>query len=187
MCASIFAFEVLTVIVDSVFWRRWLWPEGEVLFFNTILNKSALWGVSFSSSFLSSRYLPLSLPLPLPTLLPSIPFLPLFSLCCSLIHSLVPSDISIKTLTYRSVSHLTPSPLTSPIWWYFLSALPRVLSLPLLLFPWGLYRDKRTHLLAIPALGYIVLYSFLPHKELRFIIYIVPFLNTVIGAAYTDL
>ena len=31
----------VTVVVDSVFRRRWLWPEGEVL------NKRHLWGVSF--------------------------------------------------------------------------------------------------------------------------------------------
>lgn len=117
----------LTVSVDTFFWGRLVWPEFEVLWFNTVQNKSADWG-------------------------------------------------------------------TSPFHWYFTSALPKSMLaclglVPLSLcasipaVPWRLplldVRRPHVSLLLGPVLCFIVLYSFLPHKEFRFILPGIPILNAV--------
>ncbi|CAI7581041.1 unnamed protein product [Penicillium crustosum] len=81
---------------------------------------------------------------------------------------------------------------TEPWQFYFLNSLPRLLFNPLsylLAIPVALRQPAtRSQALAllIPALSFVALYSFQPHKEWRFIVYIIPSLTAVaaLGAAY---
>jgi alpha-1,6-mannosyltransferase len=70
----------------------------------------------------------------------------------------------------------------SPWYYYFANALPRLLLNPvsyLLCIPTAVLKDGRSLNLLIPLLSFVALYSFLPHKEWRFILYVIPGLTGV--------
>ncbi|CAM9977642.1 unnamed protein product, partial [Ectocarpus fasciculatus] len=120
----------VSVLVDSIFWDRWVYPEGEVLTFNTVENKSSEWGVSPWHWYFSSA-LPKGLLVSMP-----------LCLCGALG---VGASARAKSTT-RASSDAAPS--CSP-------------HLELLYY-------------MLPASVFVVLYSFLPHKELRFIMPVFP-------------
>lgn len=131
---SIMTGIVFSIWVDSYFWRRFIWPEGEVFYYNTFENKSINWGAM-------------------------------------------------------------------PFHWYFTSALPRSLLCAVLFMPFALFGVKRNgrdtvtrkntgallFTMFFGALLFVVLYSFLPHKELRFIFYALPLFNLVAAVGLSNI
>lgn len=107
----------ITVPIDSLFWGTWLWPEGQVLWFNTVMDKSKEWGVV-------------------------------------------------------------------PWQWYLVSALPRALTISYILAPFAaLFLDTRVRPAFVVALGYVLLYSNLGHKEVRFLFPVLPLFTLCAAAA----
>ena len=129
---------VCTVPLDSALWQRPVWPEGEVLFFNTILNKSSEWGVSAWYFYFSS-----SLPKAMVLTLPMVPLAILQ----------VPEKLAtVENILVRQ-TQLRPD-------------IPHVNLL-----------DTKWMPILLPAFGYVVLYSFLGHKETRFLFPVLPVFN----------
>eukprot|EP01114_Cavostelium_apophysatum_P021881 TRINITY_DN7755_c0_g2_i1.p1 TRINITY_DN7755_c0_g2~~TRINITY_DN7755_c0_g2_i1.p1 ORF type:complete len:420 (+),score=46.76 TRINITY_DN7755_c0_g2_i1:35-1294(+) len=75
----------------------------------------------------------------------------------------------------------------SPYRWYFVPAIPRVMKAAVFLIPYGLYYESRAREIFYPILAFLSLYSFLPHKELRFIFYVFPPLYLVAAIAMSRL
>lgn len=98
---------VATVSFDSWFWRRWLWPEYQVWYFNAVLNQSRRWG-------------------------------------------------------------------TKPFHYYFGLLIPRAFLFNLPTIFYGLWKAPKRRAYGVIMLLFIFIYSFLPHKEMRFIMYTFP-------------
>ena len=125
----------------------------------------------------------------------TLPYICIYVCVCVYIYTLGIASAPASTFIElrHTFFHFLIEPLHSlnqrfPFWWYFYSALPRSVLLPLLTLPWGLHcaRDKAIRLV-VPAFGFVFLYSFLPHKELRFIVYVIPLLNAAASLAYANL
>ncbi|KAF3907192.1 hypothetical protein ABW21_db0209144 [Orbilia brochopaga] len=79
----------------------------------------------------------------------------------------------------------------SPVYYYFVNAIPKLLLNPLaiVLIPIGIMAggwQRTVQRIIGPGLGFVAIYSLLPHKEWRFIVYVIPGLTLVagIGADY---
>ncbi|UPQ96782.1 Dol-P-Man:Man(7)GlcNAc(2)-PP-Dol alpha-1,6-mannosyltransferase [Chloropicon primus] len=63
--------------------------------------------------------------------------------------------------------------------WYFTSALPRALSGSAFFVLIGALYERRIRPFGLIALAYVLLYSMLPHKEVRFLFPVLPYFNVV--------
>lgn len=73
----------------------------------------------------------------------------------------------------------------SPAHWYFTSALPRAMLAAYPLCFLGLVLDRRIAQYVLPVFAFVLLYSKLAHKELRFILFALPILNLSASVALT--
>ena len=134
----------VSVAFDSSFWGRLLWPEGVVLFFNTVENRSSDYG-EHPWHWYASSALPRALTGSLPVV-----YVTLF--------------VALLIVTQRLVR---PAMLTIP-------GGTVVVAGAVLYY-------------TLPAVLYVALYSFLPHKELRFLFPALPVLTLAAAVGLAQL
>ncbi|XP_077235174.1 homolog of asparagine-linked glycosylation 12 isoform X2 [Tasmannia lanceolata] len=78
---------------------------------------------------------------------------------------------------FNSVQNRSSEWGTHVFYWYFTSALPRSLLAAYPLCVFGVLVDRRILRYMLPVFSFVLLYSKLPHKELRFIISSIPIFN----------
>lgn len=90
----------------------------------------------------------------------------------------------LEVLLFNTYENRSSEWGTSPWHWYFSNALVKILTGQVLLLICGVLShskrisiDVRVIHILFPTLSFMILYSFLPHKELRFLFPIVPGIN----------
>ena len=197
-----FSSLLVTVVVDSWLWQRWLWPEFDVFWFNVIDNKSSEWGIE-SWHWYWTNALPRSCLFALPVALFG-PFL-LFCLGGGKVQRKrrgegggeggggrggggeddddnVSVSVSVSDVLSPFSTFSTTATIATPTMVARRAQQTSILSVRMSSEEW-----RHTNLmnnacisivrLLIPCVSFVSLYSFLPHKELRFVMYAIPALN----------
>lgn len=155
-----------TVPLDSILWvqkgRRSLlqslvWPEGVVLFFNTIQNKSSEWGI-MPWHWYFTRALPRSM----------VATLFLVPIACTTILDWLAWILSIVVLLISKKKKEKNSNDSIDNNYNFLTLPPLI---------HNIHNNSNIVPYLLPVLGFVILYSFLPHKEMRFIFPALPMFN----------
>ncbi|KAK8789901.1 hypothetical protein WA158_006681 [Blastocystis sp. Blastoise] len=172
-CASIiFRCDVLVLLapLDSYFWSYSLIPELSVLYYNTYLNKSSNWGTSPYLWYFYSA-IPRSL-------FSSLFYIPL-GIFPILVYILIKPKDTIKSL-WDSSSPQSPKSTDKSS---FSIIIRHIYKLIISFF----HIDPYLQDIYIPIGIYILLYSILPHKELRFIFPILPALTCIAAVGLSRL
>lgn len=153
-----------------------LWPEGAVFVYNTVDNKSSNWGTSPVHWYFTTA-LPKALLVAAPLCFASI-FDIRFNVPCivplrAVSQAAADSAEAEDEAEERRMNAVTGMPLQRRIRPERYVQVPVELANP--------FFDRRVRPLVLPVTLFVALYSLLPHKELRFVIYAIPIFN--IGAA----
>ncbi|KAK8793928.1 hypothetical protein WA171_003056 [Blastocystis sp. BT1] len=154
---------LLSFIVDSYFWRKPLVPELVVLFYNTVLNKSSNWGTQPFRWYVTSV---------IPRLFYNcIVFIPL-ALFPGLSTMITSPWKSMKAL-WKATQNDRPDNSMKAVGSHIHRAVSTILHV-----------DPIITSILFPLSAFVLLYSFLPHKELRFLLIMVPVVNACAAVGF---
>ncbi|KAJ3176119.1 hypothetical protein HDU87_005495 [Geranomyces variabilis] len=93
----------------------------------------------------------------------------------------------LRVLLFNTVDNGSTAYGVEPFYAYFFRYIPKIAptALPLVLYAFVTIPKTRHYI--VPVVVFVCLYSLLPHKEWRFIVYAIPMFNTISGVAIAEL